>query len=332
VQRADLGADSSELEFGRVAASLDEETLLALLDERHHAYERRSESAAARMRGWVLCCLASRRSRHPRLLPFLREELETGTHAYPVAAAAAALRAMAITSPDWERWVESALRRARLHDDALQLDRYPLDWTAKRDTTAVSELQKTLAALRDPAADPAALLPVAPPGIPRTPGSVRAFELEDHSGNRISFGEYLSGRPSFLVFFYTRCNNPNKCSANVARWGVLQHRLAQEALLEQVNLAAITYDPAFDTPPRLAAYARERNVALGDRARMFRVTEHFPEFQQQLALHVNYSQTTINRHASEAMVFDRSLAIVEDYVRTTWQVEDVIRHLRTLLQ
>ena len=61
--------------------------LIGLLREDHPAYDQRGAAATVRMRGWVLLALA-RAGVSDAALPFLLEELDTGTDAYLVAAAA----------------------------------------------------------------------------------------------------------------------------------------------------------------------------------------------------------------------------------------------------
>jgi protein SCO1/2 len=326
-----LVASTPESEFGSVAAALGAEALLELLDERHPVYEGRSENATIRMRGWVLSRFARLGPADYRLLPFIQEELETGNHAYSVAAAAMVLRTMEAASSEWAPRVESALSRIRLRDDALQFDRYPLDVTAKTRTTAVAELQQTLTRLRQSEAAPSPnRIQLTTLQSFRRNDSIRDIEFEDHEGRRLTYGDFFPGRPSFLIFFYTRCNNPNKCSANVTRWGEVQRQLAARGQADGVNLAAITYDPAFDIPARLLAYARDRGAALNDRARVFRIPDRFIEFQRHFALQVNYSHTTVNRHASEALVLDQSGSVVADFIRRAWDVCEVMERLLDL--
>jgi protein SCO1/2 len=61
-----------------------------------------------------------------------------------------------------------------------------------------------------------------------------------------------------VVFFYTRCDNPNKCSLTVTKLARLQKSIVEEQLEGLLRTAAITYDPAYDLPPRLKAYGDNR--------------------------------------------------------------------------
>src|SRR5690242_1280002 len=54
-----------------------------------------------------------------------------------------------------------------------------------------------------------------------------AVEMEDQDGRAITFGDFLTGKPSVVVFFYTRCNNPNKCSLTITKLARLQRALRE---------------------------------------------------------------------------------------------------------
>jgi protein SCO1 len=326
-----LSSSCPELEFGRIVSQLDLEGLVALLEEAHPVYEGRSENAVVRMRGWVLSRLAAMKPDDARLLPFVREELEAGDHPYPVAAASLVLRSMPIASADWLPLVDSALVRMRAGDDAVQFDRYPLDPLARARSSAVAELESTRGRLAGASTASASRMQLTSLGEFRRKVPIGEIEFEDHEGRVVSFDEFFVGRPSFAILFYTRCNNPNKCSANVARLAEVAQRLAAAGLDHAVNLAAITYDPAYDVPARLRSYALERGVPLGDRVRFLRVPKEFVGFQRAFTPKVNYSQATVNRHASEAMLLDSAGAIVGEYSRVIWDADEVVSQLEKLV-
>ena len=90
----------------------------------------------------------------------------------------------------------------------------------------------------------------------------------------ITFKEFFHGQPSIVVFFYTRCDNPMKCSLTVTKLGRIQKLLEAHVNSRiEIHTAAITYDPAFDLPERLRdlwtrprrPYGRPPSNAKGDR-------------------------------------------------------------------
>jgi protein SCO1 len=87
--------------------------------------------------------------------------------------------------------------------------------------------------------------PLPPPPVL---GTVPDFRLVDQTG--ALFGpERLSGRVWIADFVFTRC--PDVCPRMTERLvGV------QRALGERADLVSVSVDPAYDTPERLAAFAR----------------------------------------------------------------------------
>jgi hypothetical protein len=61
-------------------------------------------------------------------------------------------------------------------------------------------------------------------------GMLLDVELEDQDGARAKFGEFFIRKPSVVAFFYTRCDNPNKCSLTITKLASLQRRLAELGL------------------------------------------------------------------------------------------------------
>lgn len=149
-------------------------------------------------------------------------------------------------------------------------------------------------------------------------------ELEDQDGRRLTSGEFLRGRPSVVVFFYTRCDNPSKCSLTITKLGRLQLALRRQQLQGRVRTAAITYDPDFDLPPRLRAYGENRGVRFGDGDRFLRTTTGLAPLYDYFELGVSFGQALVNRHRIELFVLDREGRIVSTFARLQWEIEDVV--------
>jgi protein SCO1/2 len=89
-----------------------------------------------------------------------------------------------------------------------------------------------------------------PAPIPPPPmlGTVPDFRLVDQTG--ATFGpERLTGRVWIADFVFTRC--PDVCPRMTERLAAV-HR----ALAERADLVSVSVDPAYDTPERLAVFAR----------------------------------------------------------------------------
>lgn len=84
-------------------------------------------------------------------------------------------------------------------------------------------------------------------------GQVPAFQMVDQDGLPVTDAD-LTGRIHLVGFIYTSCTDI--CPAITAQMAGMQAELARAGLSDRVHLLSITVDPEYDTPERLAAYAR----------------------------------------------------------------------------
>jgi protein SCO1/2 len=87
-----------------------------------------------------------------------------------------------------------------------------------------------------------------PSSLRRGTERIASVTLQDHKGALITFKDFFQGQPSIVVFFYTRCDNPMKCSLTIAKLGRVQKLLEAQGLADRIHAAAITYDPALTSP------------------------------------------------------------------------------------
>jgi cytochrome oxidase Cu insertion factor (SCO1/SenC/PrrC family) len=146
--------------------------------------------------------------------------------------------------------------------------------------------------------------------------------LEDQDGTRLSFSEAFAGRPTALAFFYTRCQNPEKCSLTATRLGRLARACDADSL--EANVAGITYDPAFDRPARLKSYGADRGIVFSPRCRLLRTIGPFDPVRQAFDLGVGFGPVTVNRHRLDLVVLDASLGVAARFERRLWQEATVI--------
>jgi len=161
-------------------------------------------------------------------------------------------------------------------------------------------------------------------------GSRRGIEpieqtvFEDHDGNSITFKELFRGHPSIVVFFYTRCDNPLKCSLTITKLARIQKLLETQGLADQIYTAAITYDPAYDLPRRLRGYGQDRGVCLDARNRMLRATEGLDTLRRHFKLGVNFIESLVNRHRLEVYILDAEGRIAASFERIHWDEQQVV--------
>ena len=163
----------------------------------------------------------------------------------------------------------------------------------------------------------------APSGPARDISGVR---FQDHSGTELTFGDVFHGRPSIVVFFYTRCDNPTKCPLTMYRFGSLQRLLQQSGLGESIGMAAITYDPEYDRSERLLQYAESWGARPSADHRILRTLGEFDALSDYFSLGVNFSASGIvNRHQLEAFVLDTHGHIAHVVSRRRWDEATLMR-------
>ena len=162
------------------------------------------------------------------------------------------------------------------------------------------------------------------PGSRRGCEPIEAIVFEDHEGASITFKEFFRGHPSIVVFFYTRCDNPLKCSLTITKLARIQKMLEARGLADQIHTASITYDPAFDLPKRLHQYGRDRGVRMDARHRMLRTIDGFNALRSHFELGVGFIESLVNRHRIEAYILDADGRIAASFERIHWDEQQVV--------
>lgn len=348
--------------------------LIALLDEGHAAYYGKSANEVVRIRGYILSSFKDIGLRD-EAIPFVLQELESGKHAYLVAAAARALRGRAVPLSQACRYFMESLNNIAHSDDAVSFDDILPNNARKNQTSAFDEIMETiqwygphaqsliqpleqmlysgpahfnqsnkkkiantinvLTALKpshtDNCCDEVSDLSYSRVKKIRT-SDLAHVQMEDQDQNLLSYCDYFQGKPTVTVFFYTRCENPSKCSLSVSKMGQLQKMLQQKGLDEQVKLAAITYDAVYDDPVILRNYCANRKLTLGDDVRAFRVTSGFDELKNYFRLGVNYVASVVNSHKIELYITDKDGNVRHSFTRVQWDNDAVIKKLESLLK
>ena len=163
------------------------------------------------------------------------------------------------------------------------------------------------------------------------PKSILKVAFEDQDGCRSLYPELFRGHPTIVVFFYTRCDNPLKCSLTVAKLARIQQLLADNGVAEKIHTAAITYDPEYDHPKRLQQYGKSRNVCTNSQNRMLRTTRGFDTICSHFQLGVNFVGSLVNRHRIEVYIVDAEGRVAVSFERIRWDEQEVVDRAIQLL-
>ncbi len=153
---------------------------------------------------------------------------------------------------------------------------------------------------------------------------IEATVFEDHEGASIIFKDFFRGHPSIVVFFYTRCDNPLKCSLTVTKLARVQKLLEEQGLADQIHTAAITYDPTYDLPERLRRYGQGRGVHMDACHRILRATDGIGALRSHFKLGVNFIESLVNRHRIEAYILDAEGRIAASFERIHWDEQQLV--------
>ena len=155
--------------------------------------------------------------------------------------------------------------------------------------------------------------------------------FEDQDGTSLTFSEFFHGRPSIVVFFYTRCDNPLKCSLTITKLARIQQILEAKDVAEEINVAGITYDPEFDIPERLRTYGEQRAVRFTSQHKLLRARDGLDSLRKHFKLGVNFIESLVNRHRIEVYVLDREGRVAASFERIQWDESEVVGRARELL-
>lgn len=169
------------------------------------------------------------------------------------------------------------------------------------------------------------------PGAAHNSTVLDAVRFEDQDGQPLGFAECLYGKPCIVVFFYTRCMNPQKCSLTIAKLARVQQLLREAGLAGQIRTAAITYDPAFDQPERLRGYTQNRGMQFDADHRALRAVVGAEQVRAYFQLKVNFIGSLVNRHRIEVYVLDAQGQIAASFERLHWDEDQLVEQARRLL-
>lgn len=328
--------------------------LLGMLREDHAIYRGRGASESERLRAFVLAGIV-RAGLAESAMPYAMEELQTGMKPAGVAAAARCARLTTVRLDGLVTLLSEAFWRIRAVDEDVDLDHYPALEAATAMTTACGELigalgnvaggrealrviaslctsqgeleegeasalRAALAGADDFTAAPfcCARASVEDVDLDLPSGSLSALsrtEFENQDGERSQFWQIAQNRVSLVAFFYTRCDNPDKCSRTISM--LSRARKAIEERLPDIDavVLGITYDPDFDLPARLRRYGSDRGWRFDERNQLLRTTSDFGSLRTAMSLGVGYGAATVNRHRLELLLIDADGHLIEFRVR-----------------
>ena len=149
----------------------------------------------------------------------------------------------------------------------------------------------------------------------------------------MNFKTFFKDHPSIVVFFYTRCENHNKCSLTINKLGRLQRLLKEKGLSRRVKTASISYDSVFDSPALIKNYCMKRRVMFDDYHKGFRVLDRnkTSDLLSYFTSSVNFNGSLVNKHQVELHILNKEGKIHKSFVRLQWNPVEVVETLESYL-
>ncbi|HEX5729481.1 SCO family protein [Microbacterium sp.] len=250
-----------------------------------------STADAERVRAHLLASFESR-GIPDDAIDIVAEELRTSASPVVLAGAARAVRGMgADAGAEWARLLREAADRVATADVYVRWQPGVVAPTWMR--TVRGELLDVLGEIRETTARRIGVGTEAP-ALELDLRTLRRVRVEDQAGATATMADLLAGHDSIMAFFYTRCMNPARCSLTITRLAGLARSDPDGR-----TIVAMTYDPDYDSPQRMRRYGAERGFPFGERARLIRASEGWPEVRAMFGLRVGYGPVTVNEHARE---------------------------------
>jgi protein SCO1 len=150
------------------------------------------------------------------------------------------------------------------------------------------------------------------------------FTLTDQSGASVALSQFR-GKVVAVNFIYTSCVLPQFCYRLANQFNVVQKRF-RARLNRDLVLLTITFDPARDTPERLAEYARQWNA---DRSSWHFLTGAVAEVRRVCRMFGvdAFADEGLISHSTRTVVIDRRGAVaasIEGNRHTATQLGDLV--------
>lgn len=183
-------------------------------------------------------------------------------------------------------------------------------------------------------ADAPAAIPAAAGVSVLAPGDrVPDMALVTTSGRELKLTE-SRGRATAVTFIYTRCPLPDFCPLMDRRFAEVQRRASTDSTLAgRISLVSVSFDPATDTPARLASHAEAMgaNPSVWQFATM-NDAAHVDRFAASFGVNVIREQDGTITHNLRTLVIAPSGTVVSVRDGNQWSAEDLLEDLHAALR
>jgi len=152
--------------------------------------------------------------------------------------------------------------------------------------------------------------------------------LVDEDGQTRRLSSYRGNRVA-LTFIYTRCPDPEFCPLMNQQFAAVQQALTRRPDLDDVRLLSISFDPAYDTPAVLKAFAKTQQA---DPDRWHFLTgkpDEIAKFAARFGVTATSNGTPVIIHNLGTAVIDAQGRLVTLRSTNQWKPNELIDDLKT---
>lgn len=183
--------------------------------------------------------------------------------------------------------------------------------------------------------DPEELIPPEFRSVEERPVIDSSLKFQNHRGHLIELVPQ-DNQVTCVSFFYTRCVNPNKCSAAIKTLHKLSLEVSKRGLSDKIKVYGITYTPEVDTESVMSSYLKSLGIDDASGLELIRLVDCDPlsssKLRSSFELKASFDSTKVSIHRIQLNVLDSSNRTAAIFDTTIWDNDRVIDYILTLLE
>jgi len=165
-------------------------------------------------------------------------------------------------------------------------------------------------------------------GMPIKEGEIIPdFALFNQKGE-VVFAKDLRGKTVVMTFVFSRCATPTMCPSNLARM-MRMHREVNTMGLKDVLLVLRSFDPDYDIPGVLNAYAKSHRIDNDDFMLLTGDRPVIDALMKEFGVFVVPAEGTIS-HTSVAVIVNKQGALAHRKAGFRWNVRDFVDRVKLI--
>lgn len=164
----------------------------------------------------------------------------------------------------------------------------------------------------------------------------RTYSLVDHDSSSITFPNFYEGKILVVGFIFTHC--PDICPITVHNMQMIQSEASKQGI-NNIEFAAISFDPDRDTPSLLKKFGTMRNIdysnwkfLTGERDTVLSLTKEMEivAVSSDTSYLKDGSKSYFFTHTDRISLVDQRNRLRKEYVGTSVDIKEIINDIKSL--